>query len=146
VINQQEETDMLSLETMIFISGVLHLGTLIGSAQVPKELNFKEELPKLAPLMQHWILVAGGYLVINIIAFGIISLCFSTTLASGEPLARAFCAYIAIFWGTRLIIQFSIFDAKPYLRNWFLKLGYYGLTMIFAWHTIVFGYAAIGTR
>jgi hypothetical protein len=135
---------MFTLETLIFISGILHLGTLIGSAQVPKELKFKEELPKLAPLFQHWILFAGGYVVFNILAFGLISLVFSTTLASGEPLARAFCAYVALFWGFRLAIQFCVFDAKPYLRNWFLKLGYYGLTIVFAGHTIVFGYAAIG--
>ena len=80
---------MPRLETLIFISGILHLGTLIGSFQVPKELNFKDELPKVAPMMRHWILVAGLYVVINLIAFGVISLCFSETLASGEPLARA---------------------------------------------------------
>ncbi len=134
---------MLSLETLIIISGILHFGTLLGSAQVPKELNFKEELPKLAPLLQHWILVAGAYVIINIIAFGVLSVCFPTSLASGEPLARAICAYIAIFWGFRLVIQFFYFDAKPYLRNWFLRLGYYGLTIVFTWHTIVFSYAAI---
>ena len=65
---------MSILETLIFISGILHLGTLIGSAQVPKELKFKEELPKVAPLMRHWTLVAGAYVVLNLIAFGVISL------------------------------------------------------------------------
>lgn len=135
---------MPRLETLIFISGILHLGTLIGSFQVPKELNFKDELPKVAPMMRHWILVAGLYVVINLIAFGVISLCFSETLASGEPLARAFCAYVAFFWAVRLVIQFFVFDAKPYLRNWFLTLGYHGLTVVFTWHTVVFGYAALG--
>ena len=53
---------MLTLETLIMISGVLHLGTLLGSAQVPRELRFKEELPKLNPLLRHWVLVAGGYI------------------------------------------------------------------------------------
>ncbi|MDG2391364.1 MAG: hypothetical protein P8M30_18815 [Planctomycetaceae bacterium] len=134
---------MPTLETLIFISGILHLGTLLGSAQVPRELNFREELPKVSPLLKHWILVAGGYVVLNIIAFGVISLTLNDELASGTPLARAFSAYVAIFWGCRLIVQFFVFDAKPYLRNWFLKAGYHGLTFIFAWHTIVFGYAAL---
>lgn len=134
---------MSMLETLIFISGILHLGTLIGSAQVPKELKFKEELPKVAPLMRHWILVAGAYVVLNLIAFGVISLTLSRELASGSPLARAFCGYVAIFWGCRLIVQFFVFDAKPYLRNWFLTLGYHGLTLVFTWHTLVYGYAAL---
>ena len=134
---------MSMLETLIFISGILHLGTLIGSAQVPKELKFKEELPKVAPLMRHWILVAGAYVVLNLIAFGVISLTLSKELASGSPLARAFCGYVAIFWGCRLVVQFFVFDAKPYLRNWFLTLGYHGLTLVFTWHTLVYGYAAL---
>jgi hypothetical protein len=134
---------MPPLETLIFISGILHLGTLLGSAQVPKELNFRDELPKVAPLMKHWILVAGLYVVLNLIAFGVISLCFSNELASGAPLARAFCAYVAIFWGVRLLIQFFVFDARPYLRNWFLTAGYHGLTVVFIWQTAVYGYAAI---
>jgi len=134
---------MSMLETLIFISGILHLGTLLGSAQVPKELNFKEELPKVAPLMRHWILVAGAYVVLNLIAFGVISLTLSKELASGSPLARAFCGYVAIFWGCRLVVQFFVFDAKPYLRNWFLTLGYHGLTLVFTWHTLVYGYAAL---
>ncbi len=133
----------MPLETLIFISGILHLGTLIGSAQVPKELDFKNELPKLSPMLRHWILTAGVYVVINLIAFGLISLFFAGPLASGTPLARAFCAYVAVFWMIRLLIQFFLFDAKPYLRNWFLKVGYHGLTIVFTWHTLVFGYAAL---
>jgi len=137
---------MPRLETLIFISGILHLGTLLGSAQVPKELKFKEELPKVSPLMRHWILVAGLYIVMNLVAFGVISLCYSRELASGEPLARAFCAYVAVFWGSRLVIQFFVFDARPYLRNWFLIVGYHGLTAVFLWQTTVYGYAAIFAR
>ncbi len=133
----------MPLETLIFISGILHLGTLIGSAQVPKELDFKNELPKLSPMLRHWILTGGAYVVINLIAFGLISLFFAERLASGTPLARAFCAYVAVFWMIRLLIQFFLFDAKPYLRNWFLKVGYHGLTLVFTWHTLVFGYAAL---
>ncbi len=134
---------MPTLETLIFISGILHLGTLLGSAQVPKELKFKEELPKVSPLMRHWILVAGAYVVLNLIAFGVISLTLASELASGSPLARAFCGFVAIFWGCRLVVQFFVFDAKPYLRNWFLTLGYHGLTLVFTWHTLVYGYAAL---
>ena len=132
------------LENLILFGGILHAFTLIGSAQVPKEMNFKEELPKLNPLLQHWVMTAGGYLVLNIVAFAVITICFRNELASGSPLARAFCAYVAIFWGIRLAIQLFVFDAKPYLRNWFLTLGYHGLSLVFAYHTLVFGWAACG--
>lgn len=136
---------MPSLETLIIICGVLHLGTLLGSAQVPKELKFREELPKLNPMMQHWILVAGGYVVFNIVAFGMISLIFHKELASGSTMARVFCGFVSVFWLIRLVIQFFFFDAKPYLRNWFLTAGYHGLTVVFTTHTVVYGYAAIAS-
>ncbi len=125
------------------ISGVLQLGTLLASALVPKELKFREELPKVNPLLRHWILTAGGYIVLDLIAFGILSLLFAKELASGQSLARGVCGFIAVFWGIRLIIQLFVFDAKPYLRNWFLTIGYHALTIVFTWHTVVYGYAAV---
>ncbi len=134
---------MLTLETLIMISGVLQLGTLLASAQVPKELKFREELPKVNPLLRHWILTAGGYIVLNLTAFGILSLLFAKELASGQSLARGVCGFISVFWGIRLIIQLFVFDAKPYLRNWFLTIGYHALTIVFTWHTVVYGYAAV---
>ena len=135
---------MTALETLILIGGILHLGTLIGSAQVPRELNFRNELPRLAPLLRQWILVAGGYVVLDLIAFGLISLLCARELASGDSLlARAFCAFVAIFWLCRLLIGLFVFDAKPYLRNWFLAIGYHGLTLVFTYHVLVYGTAAL---
>ena len=135
---------MPTLQMLIMISGVLHLGTLLGSAQLPRELKFREELPKLSPLLQHWILVAGGYIVLDLVAFGLLSLFFAKDLASGVPLARGLAGFICVFWAIRLVIQCFVFDAKPYLKNWFLRIGYHSLTAVFAWHTLVYGYAAFG--
>lgn len=134
---------MTTLQSLIFLGGILHLGTLLGSAQVPGELRFREELPKLPPLLQHWILVAGGYIVLDLIAFGLLSLCFSRELASGQPLARGVCGFIAIFWSIRLVIGLFVFDARPYLRTTFLRVGYVALTLVFFYHTVVYGYAAL---
>ena len=134
---------MFTLSNLILFGGILHLGTLIGSAQVPGELNFREELPKLAPLFQHWVWTAGGYIVLNILSFGLLSIFFREDLATGSPLARAVCGYIAVFWGIRLVIQIFLFDAKPYLTHWFLRAGYHGLTAVFTYHTFVYGWAAM---
>ena len=82
-------------------------------------------------------------IVLDLVAFGIISLAFSKELASGQPLSRGVCAFISIFWGIRLLIQCFVFDAKPYLRTLFLKVGYHALTVVFAWHTLVYAFAAL---
>ena len=131
------------LENLILIGGILHAATLLASYQVPREMDFKNELPKLSPLLQHWVWTAGGYIVLNIVAFAVFAIFLREELASGTVLARAFCGYIAIFWAIRLVIQLFVFDAKPYLRNRFLTIGFHGLTLVFIYHTLVFGYAAL---
>lgn len=131
------------LENLVFVGGILHLGTLLGSAQVPRELKFSEELPKLNDLLQHWVLTAGGYIVLNIVAFGVASLLLSEQLCDGSILARSVCGFISIFWAARLFIQLFLFDAKPYLRNRFLKFGYHGLTLVFTYQTLVYGWVAL---
>lgn len=133
----------LTLANLIFLSGFFHLATLTASAQVPRELRFREDLPKLNPLLRQWVLVAGIYIVFNITSFGILSISFAQELASGSPLARAFCGYVALFWGLRLLIQCFVFDAKPYLTKWHLRIGYHALTVLFLWQTALYGYAAI---
>src|SRR5439155_1724679 len=77
------------------------------------------------------------------IGFGLVSLLCPTSLASGAPLARAVCAFIALFWGLRLMIQFFLFDARPYLTNLGLKLGYHGLTVVFTYFALTYALAAV---
>ena len=62
-----------------------------------------------------------------IIGFGLLSVALAGDLASGTPLARGMCLFISLFWAARLIVQFFVFDAKPYLRTAVLKAGYHGL-------------------
>src|SRR5204863_4398774 len=55
---------------------------------------------------------------------------FPTRRSSDLPLARAVCGFIALFWGTRLFVQFFLFDARPFTTTPILKLGYHGLTIV----------------
>lgn len=98
------------------------------------------ENASLIPSLVKWCLLTP---TLDLVAFGIISLAFSKELASGQPLSRGVCAFISIFWGIRLLIPCFVFDAKPYLRTLFLKVGYHALTVVFAWHTLVYAFAAL---
>ncbi len=135
---------MLNLETLIMISGVIHLGTLIGSAQCHANCGLKKTPPKLNPLAAALGTGRCGYIVFNIVAFGVISLVFHKELAAQSVMARVFCGYVSLFWAIRLVIQLFFFNAKPYLRNAFLKIGYHGLTLVFVWQTVVYAWAAFG--
>ena len=52
-------------------------------------------------------------------------------------------AVIALFWGGRLMLQYGVLDATGHLRTTLLRIGYHSLTLVFAYFTIVFGWAAL---
>ena len=133
----------MSLQTFILFSGVLHFGTLLASVAVPQVLDWRHELRKLDAMSRKLIWVHGVFLMLTIIGFGLLALLFPADLASHTPLARALCGFIAFFWAARLFIQFFIFDAKPFLKNRFLKLGYHGLTLVFIYQAAILSWAAL---
>jgi hypothetical protein len=130
------------LPTLITIAGCGQLSVLVASALVPVQLNWRQDLQVLNRLQRQMVWVYGGYVVLSIIAFGVISLTNAHELASGSGLARSMCAYIAVFWGIRLSLQ-AILDAKDHLTTWWLALGYRTLTVFFAYFLTVYGLAAV---
>jgi hypothetical protein len=132
----------MNLAMLILIGGVLHFGILIGSACVPRVLDWRQELAKLDPLSRQLVWVHGAFIVLVIMGFGVISVALPTDLAGGSVLARGMCLLIGLFWAARLAVQFFVFDAKPYLRGAFLKAGYNGLTVVFMYHAVVYLAAA----
>jgi hypothetical protein len=131
----------LTLQNAIFAAGIGQFSILIASALVPFRLNWREDLRSLPKLHLQMYWVYGGYVVLSIIAFGTISILNAAELASGTGLARGFCLYVAVFWGIRLGLQ-PIFDVKAHLTAWWLKAGYFGLTVLFTLLTAVYGWGA----
>lgn len=131
-----------ALTRLIFVAGVGQLGVLIASALVPFRLNWRDELRGLSRLHRQMYWVYGGYVVLSIVAFAALSIFNSSELASGSGLARGFCAYVAAFWAIRLGLQ-AVFDVNGHLTAWWLKAGYFVLTVMFAGFTIVYAWAAL---
>jgi hypothetical protein len=132
------------LPTLIFVAGLGQLSVLVASALVPIRLNWRTEFAKLPRLHGQMYWVYGGYVVLSIFALGSICLINSHELASGTPLARSMCAYLAVFWGIRLSLQ-AVLDVKEYLTAWWLVAGEYVLTALFLYFTTVFTLAAVLT-
>jgi hypothetical protein len=130
------------LADLIFAGGIAHFCILIASALVPIRLNWRAEFQKLSPLHRQMYWVYGGYVVLSIVALGLISVVNSRELAAGSLLARSFCLYAAAFWGIRLALQ-AVLDVKEHLTTSWLRLGYYALTLVFFSLTLLFGYAAV---
>jgi hypothetical protein len=130
------------LGSLIFMAGVGQLAVLMASALVPFRLNWRGELQCLSRLHRQMYWVYGGYIVLSIVAFAALSILNSRELASGSALARGFCAYVAVFWGIRVGLQ-AVFDVKDHVTTWWLKAGYFMLTLMFAALTVVYTWAAL---
>ncbi len=131
-----------TLVKLIVAAGIGQFGILIASALVPLRLQWGAELRSLSHLHRQMYWVYGGYIVLSIIAFAMISIFNATELAGGSGLARGFCLYVAVFWGIRLALQ-AFLDVKEHLTAWWLKLGYHGLTALFLALTVIYGWAAL---
>ncbi len=130
------------LPTLIWLAGAGQLSVLIASALVPFRLQWTTTLHCLPRLHRQLYWVYGGYVVLAIVAFGLISLFHSQELSGGSGLARAVCGYIAVFWGVRLSLQ-AVLEVRAQLSTWWLRLGYYGLTVFFALFTLAYSAAVL---
>jgi hypothetical protein len=131
------------MKTLLQIAAALQLSILVASALVPRVLDWRNHLATLHPFLRKLFWVYGCFIVLMIIAFSALTFLHADAMAAGEPVARSLCAFIAIFWAARLVVQLSIFDARPFLTNWFYKLGYHALTPIFAFLVVTYGWAAM---
>lgn len=130
----------IALADLIRLAGVGQFSILIASSLVPFKLNWKRDLAPLPLLHRQMYWTYGGYVVLGIVALGAMSVACADELASGSRLGRAVCAYGALFWGIRVLLQ-AVFDVKPHLTAWWLTAGYHLLTVLFVFFTAVYGYA-----
>ena len=136
----------ITLTTLLLLGGVCHFGILFASALVPRVLDWKGELRRLSPLSRHLVWTHGAFIVLKIVAFGVISVTNAADLAAGSKLSRWLCGFIAAFWLGRLAIQLFLFDPRPFLTSTLLKLGYHGLTVVFTYLGLVYAWAALAPR
>ena len=131
---------MQALEQLIFIAGFAQLSVLIASSLVPLRLRWKEDLAALPRLHRQLFWVYGGYVVMSIVALGLICIFNAEALAAGSRLARSVCLYGLVFWGVRLALQ-AVLSVRPYLTAWWLIAGEVVLTLLFAFFVFVYGWA-----
>ena len=134
---------MNTLNILLLIAGLLHFAILTASALVPRVLDWRANLATLHPFLRRLFWVYGVFIVLIIIGFGTLTLLDARAIAAGDPVARSLAAFIAVFWLARLAVQLFVFDARPFLTNWFIRAGYHGLTLAFIYFAAIYGWAAL---
>jgi hypothetical protein len=132
----------MKLTTLLQLAGMLHFGLVWAGATMPRAVDLRSHLAPLPPFIKRLFYVYYAFIGFVLAGFGIITFLYADALAKGEPLARAFAVFLVGFWTLRLIVAVFVFDVRPYLTNWFYRLGYQGTNLVFVYLVVV--YAVVG--
>ncbi len=133
----------MKLTMLLQLAGLLHLGLLCAGALMPGVVGLRQHLAGVPPFVRNLMWVYYGFIGVSLACFGAVSFFLADALASGEPLARAVCAFFAAFWTARLLVAAFVFDLRPYLTNGWRRAGYHATNVVFALLPVVYLWAAV---
>ena len=132
----------INLTLLLQIAGVLHLGLMGAGLLMPQVVGMRAHLAALPPFIRQLFWVYYSFIALCLVSFSIITIAFADTLAAGGSLARALCAFFALFWTLRLIAGTFVFDMGPYLTTSYRRIGYHALNIVFVYLPVVYVLAA----
>jgi hypothetical protein len=136
----------IPLVRLLQIAGVLHLGLMSAGLMMPKIVRMRWHLATLPPFIRQLFWVYYSFIGLCLVGFSVITIVFADTLAAGGTLARALCAFFAVFWTLRLVVATWVFDMEPYLTSSARRVGYHVLNLAFVYLPVVYALAATRPR
>jgi len=116
----------------LWLAGAGHFVILVASAQVPARLGWREDLAKLTPFNRKLMWTYGGFTVLTILAFGILTLVLHKELLRGDRAALGLAAFIGIYWTVRILVDLSYFGHSGWPRGRVFVVGHALLLALFA--------------
>lgn len=121
------------LSPALWLAGAGHFCVLIASFQVPQRLGWKRDLATLTPFNRKLMWVHGGFAVLTIVAFGILTLLLHGEFLRGDRAALGLAAFIGIYWATRIVVDFTYYDHNDWPSGPGFVVGHVLLTLLFAY-------------
>jgi hypothetical protein len=131
---------MTTLIPFIWIAGGLQLLVAASNYFAPRMLQCRENLDKVSPTFREVFQIQYLYIILILVAQSLLCFCFATDLAGASSLGRALSAYLAAFWGLRLLMQLFHYNAEIKRRfplfHWLYIAAFVILTAIFVFAAI----------
>ena len=128
------------LITALWIAGFVQLAIALANFVLPRKLNYRENLARLAPMVRQIFIVHSGYIVGIVVLFAAITFGFAPELAGGRGLGRFLAASIAVFWACRLPLQVFYYDSELRRRN---RASDVAITLALLFLVVTYGAAAL---
>ena len=116
----------------LWFAGAGHFIILIASFQVPYRLGWKKDLAQLMPFNRKLLWVQGGFTVLTIIAFGVLTLALHREMLRGDRAAVGLVCFIGIYWSARIVVDAIYFSHADWPKGRRFVVGHTLLTLLFA--------------
>ena len=127
---------------IIQLAGMAQIVLVLVSVSIPRILGWSQETQKLRPLTRQVFWTYAGYIGVSNLCFGLLSVFQPDSLLSETPLAGAVTGFIALWWATRVVIQFTYFDRSDAPQGTRYTIAEIALVLLFVVLTLVYGTAA----
>lgn len=128
---------------LLKLAALTYLGLLAAGLLMPGVVGLREHLRPLPDFIRKLFWVYYTFIGLSLIGFGVGTFFLAEQLASGTPLARAVCGFLAIFWTVRFIAGTFVFDLRPYLTNAWRRAGLMAANLVFTCLPIIYGWVAV---
>ena len=125
------------MELHLKIIGVLLIGLAVMHIPFPRRFEWKKELTSLSLLNREMMYVHTLFVALTILLIGILCLTSATDLVN-SPLGKRTCLGLAIFWGTRLFVQFFGYSSELWRGKTFETIVHILFSVLWTYITAVF--------
>jgi hypothetical protein len=134
----------LTLETAVRLAGVGQILLVVASPAIPRALGWRSELAeRVRPLTRQVFWTWAAYVWLTHLSFGLLSTLGAPLLLRAGTLGGIVCAFIAAWWGARLVIQFTYFDRRAAPPGRIFRIGEAALVLLFVTLTAIYSTAAV---
>lgn len=101
---------MLSLEFMVYWAGFVLAMIILANLIAPGMLGYAENLRKVDTFFSQVFRVHCGYTVLTMLGMMLACVFYNAELIANDGIARGVNLFLAVFWGSRVIIQVVFYE------------------------------------
>ena len=131
----------IDINALIKFAGLAQVVLVIGSLAIPGILKWRVELSKVQMLIKQMFWTYAAYILVINLCFGLLSVFACRELRNGSVLAMLVTGFIAVYWISRVLIQFLYFDRTNFPSGGWNKFAEVLLVTLFIFLSVVYSQA-----
>ena len=108
--------------SFIHVAGALHLVVASANLFAFAKFRYLDHLRNVPLVLRQVFLVQNAYIMLVQVGFALMCFFFADDLTSGMGLGRAMAGFLAVFWGSRVLLQLFYYDRETRRANRFFDV------------------------